>query len=107
MVSDVCLKELSSVLCNDFSIALMELIVIASVLWGNQWSRKKIMVFGDNESTVHIIDKGCSSVPSINRLMSLTTLLVVHGWVILLSKQPTYRVNTIFWFSAAHYIKII
>ena len=57
------------------SSALFELypVVIAAMLWGDKWSRKRIVVFCDNEATVHIINKGRSSVPIINRFVRRLT----------------------------------
>lgn len=53
------------------SMALFELypIVMATVLWGNQWSRKRILVNCDNAATVEIINKGRSKVPFIMKFV--------------------------------------
>ena len=55
----------------DVSMAFMELypIVVAALLWGNQWSRKRIIFCCDNEATVYIINKGRSPCKTIMRLM--------------------------------------
>jgi len=55
----------------DVSMAFMELypIVVAALLWGNQWARKRIMFCCDNEATVYIINKGRSPCTTIMRLM--------------------------------------
>ncbi|GAA6097672.1 uncharacterized protein LOC119489294 [Tachysurus ichikawai] len=68
-------KELSTLPPNALSTALLELypIVVACILWGKLWSRKQILVFCDNEATVHIINKGCSSVPFINTFLRRLT----------------------------------
>lgn len=61
---------------SDFvSSALYELypIAVASVIWGPQWSRKRITMLCDNEATVAIINKGRSScntiMPFVRRLI--------------------------------------
>lgn len=55
--------------------ALFELyhFVIACLLWGRQWSKRRISVFFENEATVHMINKGRPSVPFINRLLRCLT----------------------------------
>ena len=57
------------------SIALMELypIVMACLIWGRNWTGRKIMFCCDNEATVAIINKGRSSIPFINRLVRRIT----------------------------------
>ena len=57
------------------SMALCELfpIVVAGVLWGHLWSRKRLLFYCDNEATVEIISKGRSKVPSIMKLMRKLT----------------------------------
>lgn len=40
---------------------------IQCLLWGNQWPRKQILFFCDNEAAVSIVNNGRSSVPFINR----------------------------------------
>lgn len=57
------------------SMALCELfpIVLACVLWGHQWARKRILFYCDNLATVEIISKGRSKVPSIMKLMRKLT----------------------------------
>ena len=51
--------------------AFLELypIVVASMLWGSEWEVKKIMLYCDNEATVHIINKGRSQSQPIMKLM--------------------------------------
>ena len=74
-------KELLSLPANASSIALMEMypIVVSCLLWGKDWSRKRIIFFCDNEATVNIINKGRSSVPFINRFVRRLTWLSVLG----------------------------
>lgn len=67
------------------SMALCELypIVLAAALWGSNWANKRILFYCDNLSTVNIISKGRSKVPSIMKLMRrLTFLSCVHNFVI-------------------------
>lgn len=67
------------------SIALYELypIVIASVLWGQAWSRKHITMYCDNEAVVSIINKGRSPCQHIMSLLRrLTWQSVLHNFII-------------------------
>ncbi|XP_070549868.1 uncharacterized protein [Ptychodera flava] len=59
------------------SIAFQELypIVIAALLWGHLWARKRILFHCDNSATVHIINKGRSKSPIIMKLMRRLVLL--------------------------------
>ncbi|XP_046873720.1 LOW QUALITY PROTEIN: uncharacterized protein LOC124466092 [Hypomesus transpacificus] len=77
--------EILSLPLEHYSSALHELypIVISCLLWGHLWCRKKITVFCDNEAAVHIINKGRSSVPVINRLVRRLTWTCVLGNFIL------------------------
>lgn len=74
-------KELSSLPNDILSNALMEMypIVIACLLWGNQWSRKRIIFFCDNEAVVNIINKGRSKVPFINLFVRRIAWVSVLG----------------------------
>ena len=77
--------EIVSLAPETYSTALHEMypIVIACLLWGHLWCRKKITVFCDNEATVHIINKGRSSVPFINRLVRrLTWTSVLDNFIL-------------------------
>jgi hypothetical protein len=58
------------------NMALLELfpIIVAAVIWGKEWSRKRILFHCDNMATVHIIKKGRSKTPIIMRLMRKLTL---------------------------------
>ncbi|CAG2225805.1 unnamed protein product [Mytilus edulis] len=62
-------KELS------MSMAYMELypIVIAAIIWGDEWSGKRILFYCDNMATVLIIKKGRSKSLEIMRLMRRLT----------------------------------
>ena len=62
----------TTVACKNFlleNIVSTTPIVIACLLWGHLWCRKKITVFCDNKVTVHIINNGRASVSFINRLV--------------------------------------
>jgi hypothetical protein len=69
------------------NMALLELfpIVVAAILWGNEWSSKKILFHCDNMATVHILNKGRSKCQKIMQLMRKLTLRAalcnfsVHG----------------------------
>ena len=53
------------------SMALFELypIVMAAVLWGNEWCRKRIVVNCDNSASVEIINKRRSKIPFITKFV--------------------------------------
>lgn len=67
------------------SMAFYELypIVMACVLWGHNWSRKRILFNCDNLATVEIVRKGRSKIPSIMKLMrTLTYHSALNNFVI-------------------------
>ncbi|VDI15265.1 Hypothetical predicted protein [Mytilus galloprovincialis] len=73
------------ILTEESSIAFFELypIVMACVLWGHYWPRKRILFYCDNLSVVEIITKGRSKVPSIMKLMrKLTFHSAMHNYVV-------------------------
>ena len=63
-------SELSTSLDSDMSMAFRELypIVVASLLWGHLWIKKRIMFHCDNEAVVNIVNKGRSKVLDIMKL---------------------------------------
>ena len=65
----------NELLNEQTSMAFYELypIVMASVLWGHSWSRKRILFNCDNLATVEILRKGRSKIPSIMKLMRRLT----------------------------------
>ena len=71
-------NDMDSLLDKDaISIAFQELypIVIAAILWGQFWSRKRILFHCDNKATVHVLNKGNSHCPDIMKLMRRLVLL--------------------------------
>ncbi|XP_063055926.1 uncharacterized protein LOC134449746 [Engraulis encrasicolus] len=73
------------------SIALFEIypIVVASMLWGKDWSRKRIVLHCDNEAVVNIINKGRSSCTSIMSLVRrLTWQSVLLNFIITAEHIP-------------------
>jgi len=64
-------------LTNTVSIAFQELypIVVAAILWGKSWERKRIIFFCDNLGTVYILNKGRSKSGDIMKLMRRLTLV--------------------------------
>ena len=65
--------------------ALLELypIIVACVLWGNKWNRKRILFHCDNMSTVQIINKGRSKVKVIMKLLRrLTWCAAKHNFTV-------------------------
>ncbi|XP_060725388.1 uncharacterized protein LOC132845438 [Tachysurus vachellii] len=84
-------KELSTLPPNALSTALLELypIVKACILWGNLWFRKQILVYCNNEATVHIINKVCSSVLFINKfLRRLTWTCITSNFILRAAHIP-------------------
>lgn len=63
------------------SMAFYELfpIVMACVLWGHYWPRKRILFHCDNLGTVEIINKGRSKVKSIMKLMRKLTWCAAYN----------------------------
>ncbi|CAG2233319.1 unnamed protein product [Mytilus edulis] len=72
---------------ESFSMAYLELypIVISAILWGHEWSTKRILFHCDNMSSVYIINKGRSKCNVIMNLVRRLTLcaakfnFVVHA----------------------------
>jgi hypothetical protein len=70
-------SELSYIMDSEMPMAFRELypIVVAAVLWSKYWIQNRIVFYCDNESTVHIINKGWSRVQDIMKLMRKLTWL--------------------------------
>ena len=64
-------KELPDISDKTLSMAFLELypIVVAAVLWGKDWSGKRILFHCDNLAAVQILAKGRSKEPIIMKLM--------------------------------------
>jgi hypothetical protein len=64
-------KELPDISDKTLSMAFLELypIVVAAVLWGKDWSGKRILFHCDNLAAVQILTKGRSKEPIIMKLM--------------------------------------
>ncbi|CAG2228931.1 unnamed protein product [Mytilus edulis] len=60
---------------KKYSMAFLELypIVVAAILWGSKWSKKRILFWCDNEATVAIVKKGRSKCLQIMSLMRQLT----------------------------------
>ena len=70
---------------ETISMALLELypIVVACVLWGKDWSRRRVLFNCDNMATVEIINKGRSKVNIIMKLMrKLTWCSAINNFTI-------------------------
>lgn len=68
---------------QKISISYQELypIVVAALLWGKHWARRKIVFNCDNQGTVFILNKGCSKSPDIMKLMRrLTIIAATHSF---------------------------
>lgn len=62
---------------NSISISFQELypIVVAAVLWGKHWARRRVKFHCDNAGTVFVLNKGRSKSPDIMKLMRKLTLV--------------------------------
>ncbi|CAC5385284.1 unnamed protein product [Mytilus coruscus] len=81
----------------SLSMAYMELypIVIAAIIWGNEWSGKRILFHCDNIATVLIIKKGRSKSLEIMRLMRRLTWCFSKYNVIIHATHVAGKCNTI------------
>lgn len=73
-------QQLEANLDSSVSICYKELypIVIAAMLWGKFWARKRILFHCDNQGTVYILNKGSSKSPDIMKLMRRLTLVAAR-----------------------------
>jgi hypothetical protein len=74
--------------------ALLELypIVVATVIWGHEWSGKRIKFWCDNLATVQIIKKRRSKSPMIMKLLrKLTWKSACDNFIILCDHVPGKR----------------
>ena len=87
----------SKLLDEQTSMALFELypIVMACMLWGHMWHRKRIMLNCDNMAVVDIIHKGRSKIPSIMKLMRRLTYHAAVNHFVIMSKFIDTRSNNI------------
>ena len=70
-------------------------IVVASILWGQSWSKKRVLFLCDNQSTVHILNKGCSKCPQLMSLMhTLTWNAASYNYIVRAQYVPG-RLNNI------------
>ena len=68
---------------NDISMTYCELypIVVAAILWGHRWARKRILFHCDNMGTVHTINKGRSKSTNVMKLMrKLVLTAAMHSF---------------------------
>ena len=75
----------AEILDENTSMAFFQLypIVMACVLWGHKWNRKRILFHCDNMATVEIITKGRSKIQSIMKLVrKLTFHSATHHFTI-------------------------
>jgi hypothetical protein len=82
---------------KDISIAFQELypIVVAAVLWGASWARKRILFHCDNQATVHILNKGRSPCKSIMKLMRRLVIVAATSNFHFLATHVPGRTNQI------------
>ncbi len=65
---------------SALSIAFKELyaIIVAAIIWGKHWQRKRIVFFCDNQAVVDIISKGRSHCTNIMKLMRRLVIVAAH-----------------------------
>ena len=97
MVSQLMLKD-----NEQLSMECLELypIVESAILWGSEWKGKKILLYCDNEATVHIINKGRSKVQPIIRLMRCLTWCAASGNFIIINNSIA---DAISWFQVSRF----
>ena len=71
----------------------------SAVLWRHVWSTKGIVLHCDNESTVHIINKGRSKVTDIMKLVGWQKQFHNLQWAYSWGNQWNFRCFISFWFS--------
>ena len=61
---------------REISVAYQELypIVLSALLWGGQWTNKRLVFRCDNQAMVHAINKGTSRSHPVAHLLRLLTL---------------------------------
>lgn len=79
------------------SSALFELypLVVAAFLWGKEWATKSILVYCDNEATVHCINKGRSHAPAMMPLLRRLTWISACDQFIIIAKHVPGSENQI------------
>ncbi len=89
---------------NDFippdtlaSMALYELypIVMAAILWGDRWAKRRIVVKCDNAATVDIINKCRSKVPFIQKFVRRLIWCSAKGQFVIIAKHIAGTTNVI------------
>ena len=82
---------------DKLSMAFNELypIVMALLLWGHQWKRKRLLFYCDNLATVNIINKGRSKSKMIMNLMRKLTFCSAVNNVTLHAEHIPGKTNTI------------
>ena len=84
-------EKVLSAVSDDLSIAFKELypIVVAAILWGEHWSKKRIQFHCDNLPTVQILNKGRSPCPLIMKLLRrLVITATIHSFTYLAKHIP-------------------
>ena len=82
---------------NEISIAFCELypIVVAAVLWGHTWAKKRIIFMCDNTATVAILQKGRSKSSHIMPLVRQLTMCAASHNFTFRGKHVPGNINTI------------
>lgn len=84
-------------LTEKVSISFQELypIVVAAILWGERWKRKRIIFHCDNQGTCFILNKGRSKSADIMRLMRRITLVAAQYSFTFTAQHVKGSLNTI------------
>ena len=67
-----------SPLSPSSALCVLHPIIIAALLWGQEWSRKVILIHSDNLTVIDIINKGCSQSLDIRKDIRNLTLGFSH-----------------------------
>jgi len=64
----------------DWSIAAKELvpIVLAALIWGNQWSIKLVLVYCDNQAVVEVVNSGNPKDPTLMHILRAIFFISAH-----------------------------
>ena len=69
-------------------------IIVAAILWGHEWTSKKIMIYSDNLAVVNIINKRRSTCLDIMKFMRRLTLTSAqYGFILAATHLPGHLNN--------------
>lgn len=70
-------------------------LIVAAFLWGKEWSTSNIVVYCNNEATVHCINKHCSHSPAMMPLIRLLIWIAACNQFIITAKHVPGSKNQI------------